>query len=504
MSRATGARGSAWGFRRSLMTFVLLSSAPLGIGILVSLPPAQLAAGLKLFTDIRSDLIPGYAHRSEVARLPGSQAMETQNAPSNWTAPAVSQFNDHDVLAYGDRVKVTFYESLGVSVEGPPGSGDHAIATIFPRMDLSAEYSVDEGGNLILPKLGQFKAVSEPVTAVQAALSAAFRRAIGRSADVQVAILDRQPVYVLGVVRNVGAFKHVPGMTLLQALADAGGINAVNTDTSKAIEGIRETQRLHQTAAKLDHLLINQARIVALKENSGSLALPASIKTRLAGTAPAEGLKAAVDGAQTALTVERARYEQQRSLAERQVRIAHVELEAQNARADQISALLAKKSDRLHELEGIASKGSVPQFKLTDVGADVSETIARREDLRVALAQSERRLVEAEIALAKIQLDYAAGIERELSVAQEEIDDCSRSIATMQAVTQLLRDSIPDPTDGSVANSPTFRITRRIGDAVSTIPATETTLLLPGDVVRIELPGRVEPKAINPARDVSH
>jgi hypothetical protein len=210
-----------------------------------------------------------------------------------------------------------------------------------------------------------------------------------------------------------------------------------------------------------------------------------------------------VEGAQAALTAERARYEQQRSLAERQVQIAHVELEAQNMRGDQINALLAKKSERLHELEGIASKGSVPQFKLTDVGADVSETIGRREDLRVAMAQSERGLVEAEIALAKIQLDYATGIERDLSATQQEIEDSTQSIAAMQEVTKVLRDSIPDATGGHVESARSFRITRRIGDTVGTIPATETTLLIPGDVVRVESPAHAEPQTIHPTLDVT-
>ena len=103
-----------------------------------------------------------------------------------------------------------------------------------------------------------------------------------------------------------------------------------------------------------------------------------------------------------------------------------------------------RKSDRLRDLAGIAAHGSVPQFKLTDVGVDVAEVTARREDLRVALAQSERRLVEAEIALAKTQLEHSVDIDRELAATQQEIDDSTQAIASMQAVTRVLRDGTSD------------------------------------------------------------
>ena len=183
--------------------------------------------------------------------------------------------------------------------------------------------------------------------------------------------------------------------------------------------------------------------------------------------------------------------------------ILRIELEAQNLRAGQLTSLLAKKSDRLRELEGIAAHGSVSQLKLTDVGVDISETTARREDIRVALAQSERRLVEAEIALAKIQLDHAAGIDKELSATEQDIDDCTRAIISMQAVTEVLRDSRPDSA-GAPTDVPFLRITRRIDDGLRVIPATEATSLLPGDVVQVNYASRFEAQDTPSSQHVTH
>jgi hypothetical protein len=103
---------------------------------------------------------------------------------------------------------------------------------------------------------------------------------------------------------------------------------------------------------------------------------------------------------------------------------------------------------------------------------DISETTARREDIRVAVTQSERRLVEAEIALAKVQLDHSAGIDKELSATEQEIDDCTQAIVSTQAVTEVLRDSIPDGA-GALADVPFLRITRRFDDGRKVMPRPE-------------------------------
>jgi protein involved in polysaccharide export with SLBB domain len=459
----------------------------------MSVPPARLAEALRVVSDIRTYVVASAGSRFDLSQLPATDMPRLLSTGTTSTSPAVAGTPDRNVLLIGDRLKITFYESLGVTLAERGGNPDQAVATIFPRMDLSAEYSLDESGNLAVPRLGQFKAAGQTITAVQSALAGAFERAFGRSSDVHAAIVERQPIYVLGTVRNAGTFKHVPGMTVLQALANAGGMNSGIADTSKAIESIRETQRLRQTEARLDRLLINQARLVALREDRDSLTVAAS----------KDGLKPLVAAAQASLTVERARYQQQLSLAARQVGIARIELEAQNLRAVQVTSLLAKKSDRLRGLEGIAAHGSVSQLKLTDVGVDISETTARQEDIRVAAAQSERRVVEAEIALAKIQLDHSAGIDKELSAIEQEIDDSTQAIISMQAVTEVLRDSIPDSV-GAPADVPYLKVTRRTADGLTVMPATEATALLPGDVVQVNYAARSEVLGAARTQHITH
>lgn len=409
------------------------------------------------------------------------------SATSVPSAPAlVITDGERGLIAYGDRLKVTFFETLDVPLDANGSTApQRTISTVFPRMDLSGEYAVDENGAVNIPKLGQFISAGQAIPALQLSLAAAFNRAIGRTSDVHVAIVERQPVYVLGAVRSAGMFKHAPGMIVLQALAAAGGPAADATDTSKTIEGIRETERLRQAEQKFDRLLVRQARLEAQRENADRIRLPASIQSRLSAAGAHDELSAVVQEEGAALVVEQKNHQQQLSLAERQLRITQGELEAQTLRADQLRELRAKTESRFHELEQIASRGSVAQFAMTDAGVKLAELSAKQEDLRVAVAQAERRVVEAEAAKTRLVLDYAVGLEKDVTATRQEIDDCSHAIASMRAVTQVLSTDT-----AQAATNPNIRITRRAADGVTVIPATEDTPLLPGDVVQVSAGSR--------------
>jgi polysaccharide biosynthesis/export protein ExoF len=475
VSRSIGNRRPSRALRLAL-AFLLLSLVPLGLGIKINVTPERFAVGLQTLSDMWARL------RDDTPRRP---AMTATTAGASWVPLPASHAGERGVISYGDRLKVTFFESLGVTLDNSDSSSGHVVATVFPRMDLSAEYQVDESGSVNIPKLGLFATTGQTVTALQSDLAAAFARAIGRTSDVHVAIVERQPIYVLGTVRNAGAFKHAPGMTVLQALADAGGVDLGIADTSRAIESIRETDRLRQAEDKLDRLLVREARLIAQQNNSDGIAVPTSFNSLQSENAPRDRLKALIAAATATLSVERNSYQRQLSLAMRQVNISRIEVSAQNMRANQLKELLAKKEDRLHGLEGIAARGSVSQYKLMDTSVDISELVARQEDLRVALAQSERRLAEAENAQAKIELEYSVGLERELATTNEDIDDCTKIIASMQATTQVLRDSLPQIPGGSAGNRPRLRVTRRVATGFTVIDAYEMTELLPGDVVEV-------------------
>jgi len=86
-----------------------------------------------------------------------------------------------------DRLKITIFESVGVALHDGATASDQAVATVFPRMDLSAEYAVDESGNVTMPRLGVFPVVGQTFADLQFVRRSRFERTTGRTSDIQLA-----------------------------------------------------------------------------------------------------------------------------------------------------------------------------------------------------------------------------------------------------------------------------------------------------------------------------
>jgi len=92
-------------------------------------------------------------------------------------------------------------------------------------------------------------------------------------------------------------------------------------------------------------------------------------------------------------------------------------------------------------------------------------------------------LAEAEIAQSKLELEHTVGLHKEIATTEQDINDSTQAIASMQAVIQVLRGGPPEA--GAAANLPKLRIMRRVAEGFAVIPATDTTLLVPGDVIQV-------------------
>jgi polysaccharide export outer membrane protein len=104
-------------------------------------------------------------------------------------------------------------------------SGDRVRVTVFRHADLSGEFALDGAGNFAMPLIGEVKAYG--LTTREAEQRIAERLSDGYLVDPQVSVevLNYRPFYILGEVRAPGAYPYVNGMTVLNAVALAGGFS---------------------------------------------------------------------------------------------------------------------------------------------------------------------------------------------------------------------------------------------------------------------------------------
>lgn len=104
------------------------------------------------------------------------------------------------------------------------GSGDKLRIRVYNEDTISGDYEVDSTGNLSLQLLGQVKAVGLTLTQLTALIERRLREeGYMISPKVAIDVLNYRPFYVLGEVGKPGSYPYVAGMTVLNAIALAGG-----------------------------------------------------------------------------------------------------------------------------------------------------------------------------------------------------------------------------------------------------------------------------------------
>lgn len=103
------------------------------------------------------------------------------------------------------------------------GSGDRVRLSVYNDDTLSGEYEVDGSGNLALKLIGSVPAQGRTLPELTSAIEARLRDGYMRNPSVAVEVLNYRPFYVLGEVKDPGKYAFVSGMTVLNAVALAGG-----------------------------------------------------------------------------------------------------------------------------------------------------------------------------------------------------------------------------------------------------------------------------------------
>ncbi len=384
-------------------------------------------------------------------------------------------------LGAGDRLRITFHETIDIRGGAPGGreDADSMQRMFYQRADLSGDYTIDEEGVVSLPVLGRFQVTGLSPRDLEDQLKTAFTRAIGRPGDVSVAIQDRWPVYVVGAVRVPGAVKHAGHMTVLQAMALAGGLDRGNA--AELIEGVHEQERVGKLTRQLERLLSRRVRLEAERSGDAAMQAPQQL-IALAGKDRAEALIAAE---RTLLELDQTRREQQRAEALAGLSTIRKEIEAMRAKLAQLDAesqIAGEHLDELRKLGGLATRTTLFRTR-----SEVAEIETRRQDTHRALADAEGRLAQAEGALARLSLDHAAELARSIASTEDEIADMRGALDAAGLLADPLSRGGLVTAHAAAAARPAYEIVRQGPDGPAVLPAQESTPLSPGDVLKIRL-----------------
>jgi polysaccharide export outer membrane protein len=103
------------------------------------------------------------------------------------------------------------------------GPSDRTRITVFGQPTLTGEYVLDGNGVLAFPLIGNVPASGMTPSELQRTIAAKLDPDYLRNPSVSVEVSTRRPFYVVGEVQKPGSYPFVTDMTVLNAIATAGG-----------------------------------------------------------------------------------------------------------------------------------------------------------------------------------------------------------------------------------------------------------------------------------------
>jgi polysaccharide biosynthesis/export protein len=103
------------------------------------------------------------------------------------------------------------------------GPNDRVRVKVYGEPDITGEYEVDSTGQISVPLAGHIGAEGLTTRQLEGAIASALAKGIVRDPRVNVEVALYRPYYILGEVKKGGEYPYRLGLTVLDAVASAGG-----------------------------------------------------------------------------------------------------------------------------------------------------------------------------------------------------------------------------------------------------------------------------------------
>ncbi|QGZ94072.1 polysaccharide biosynthesis/export family protein [Terricaulis silvestris] len=109
-----------------------------------------------------------------------------------------------------------------ISTDYRLGAGDQLRITVFNEPELTGQFVVGSSGSIAYPLVGSVNAAGRTVPEFTEALQAALSTYV-RAPSVSVEVTNYRPFFILGEVQRPGTYPYSASLTVLNAVATAGG-----------------------------------------------------------------------------------------------------------------------------------------------------------------------------------------------------------------------------------------------------------------------------------------
>lgn len=395
-----------------------------------------------------------------VGTMPASSATP-HGSPKTRAGADAARSDDGYRIDRGDKLRIRFLDR-------------------YDRADLNGDYTIGESGQLRLSRLGLFDVRNMTTTEIEQSVRESVESRGEKLGYFYIEIAECRPIYVSGLANRPGAYPFVSGLSVVHAVALAGGI--YRSPATMASESLRELSKASETLEKLKQPIARKARLEAELKGLDKIAVPAD----LVDLDPINA-KDIIAREQASLEANREMDAREESSLKGMVTFSQSEVDSFDAEIATMNDRIAEQSKLFERLKALHNQKivNVALFNQSLVNLD---SVQRDKQLAIAgVARAKASLEKARKDLLMVRLTAKSRVNRDLAETDGEISRL-KALAEQQ---QRLASRLGRSTARSATNDDAvrYRIMRRnpAGVLVS-MSATETTPLLPGDIVQVEAP----------------
>jgi protein involved in polysaccharide export with SLBB domain len=332
----------------------------------------------------------------------------------------------------------------------------------FPN--LTGEYRIAADYTIAIPAVGRIAVRGLSARSFEELIAQKVGAASGRQTFVAVEVLEYRPVFVTGQVNRPGSVAWQPRMTVLQAVASAGGI-------SRAPGGGSGPPDLRRAIDDQKRWLANYARVQAELSSSQQIEVPTRL-VELVGENEAAKL---IEQQSQILTQRRDSLESQMTVIAENKRILILELDSLKEQRTKLQEQLRLRQDRQQRIEQLYSRGLA-----------VADAALQQ---RIELATLEERVATASVAIARVQTSIASADRDSANLVNNRRNDLQAELQSLdRQITQgefdLPKTSIT-ATRSAKRSSYVYTVARANDEDQADVNAAPSTVLFPGDVLAV-------------------
>lgn len=382
-----------------------------------------------------------------------------------------------DLCGIGDKLTIAFYERVEVEEDKWGRSSSSALRGLVQRPELSGPYTVQDDGTISVPLLGAIRVADRSTLKVRADLAASFDQLLGRKGVVNILSVEHSPIYVLGPVKNPGSYKFVSGMTVLHAMALAGGLDRGSSEPWQKIEAVREILKRSASADAMLKLLA-RAAVLKAERDGAEPKIPLRLIELVGATEAANLVREQGDRRKTIAT---ARANRERALQ------SALETAKQDVvvygRTESLDELVKLRQDRVNSMRALADRNVISATVLNQVQSELTDAEQRRRDALNQYATAKQRLATLEAEGFRIQADVRNDLELEIEAIERQLLDNERDFNMSEGVLSTLPATRAQFT--KEASRISYQVVRQTPAGPVNIESLGMTVLQPGDLVNI-------------------